>query len=139
MTLTPRPLLAALVAVAALWASPSTALAQQDYPNKPVKWIVPYPPAGTTDVLARMARQGLDTLVGTPAPAEARPNSAPPGPEGDTRRVCRLERATGSNIQQRVCRDIPRAGFQDQQTREFMRSMQRPRLPDRETPQGPVG
>ena len=78
-------------------------------------------------------------IAGTPAPAEARPTSAPPGPEGDTRRVCQLERATGSNIQQRVCRDIPRAGFQDQQTREFMRGMQRPRLPDRETPQGPVG
>ncbi len=41
MTFTPPPLLTALVAVAALWASPSIALAQQDYPNKPVKWIVP--------------------------------------------------------------------------------------------------
>ena len=64
-------------------------------------------------------------IAGTPPPAEARPSSAPPGPEGDTRRVCRLERSTGSNMQQRVCRDVPRQGVQDQQTREFMRDRQR--------------
>ncbi|GLS02165.1 hypothetical protein GCM10007859_21860 [Brevundimonas denitrificans] len=34
-------------------------------------------------------------IAGTPPPAEARPADAPEGPEGDTRRVCRLERATG--------------------------------------------
>lgn len=81
-------------------------------------------------------------IAGTPAPAEARPAHAPEGPEGDTRRVCRLERATGSNLQQRVCRDVPRAGFQDQQTREFMRATQRMRLPDEgatPTPGGPNG
>jgi len=81
-------------------------------------------------------------IAGPPPPAEARPSNAPPGPEGDTRRVCRLERATGSNMQQRVCRDIPRAGVQDQQTREFMRSMQRIRFPDggaTPTPAGPNG
>jgi hypothetical protein len=81
-------------------------------------------------------------IAGTPPPAEARPASAPPGPEGDTRRICRMERATGSNLQQRVCRDVPRAGVQDQQTREFMRSMQRMRMPDEgamATPAGPNG
>ena len=81
-------------------------------------------------------------IAGAAPPAEIRPAGAPSGPEGDTRRVCRLERATGSNMQQRVCRDIPRAGVQDQQTREFMRSMQRMRLPDEGamvTPGGPNG
>ena len=75
MTLTPRPLLAALLSVAALWASPSTALAQQDYPNKPVKWIVPYPPAGTTDVLARMVAQWLTEKMGQPFVVENRPGA----------------------------------------------------------------
>ena len=77
-------------------------------------------------------------IAGAAPPAEARSTE----PEGDTRRVCRLERATGSNMQQRVCRDIPRAGVQDQQTREFMRSMQRIRFPDEgaaATPGGPNG
>ena len=78
-------------------------------------------------------------IAGTPAPAEARPSDAPPGPEGDTRRICRLERATGSNMQQRVCRDVPRAGFQDQQTREFLRGTQRVRLPDNGAPYVPQG
>lgn len=81
-------------------------------------------------------------IAGTPPPAEARPTNAPDGPEGDTHRVCRLERATGSNMQQRVCRDVPRAGFQSQQTREFMRGMQRMRMPDEGaavTPGGPNG
>jgi tripartite-type tricarboxylate transporter receptor subunit TctC len=63
------------VAVAGLWASPSTALAQQDYPNKPVKWIVPYPPAGTTDVLARMVAQWLTEKMGQPFVVENRPGA----------------------------------------------------------------
>ena len=75
MTLTPRPLLAALLSVVALWASPTTALAQQDYPNKPVKWIVPYPPAGTTDVLARIVAQWLTEKMGQPFVVENRPGA----------------------------------------------------------------
>jgi len=67
--------LAAVLAVAALWASPSTALAQQDYPNKPVKWIVPYPPAGTTDVLARIVAQWLTEKMGQPFVVENRPGA----------------------------------------------------------------
>ncbi|OGN42067.1 MAG: hypothetical protein A2623_07005 [Caulobacterales bacterium RIFCSPHIGHO2_01_FULL_70_19] len=78
-------------------------------------------------------------IANAPTPAEARRSEAEP----TTRRVCRLERATGSNMQQRVCRDVPRAGFvQDQQTREFMRAQQRVRLPDEgvaATPAGPNG
>lgn len=84
----------------------------------------------------------VTVIAATPAPAEARPANVPAGPEGDTRRVCRLERATGSNLQQRVCRNISRAGAQDQQTREFMRNLQRVRFPDEgaaATPGGPNG
>jgi tripartite-type tricarboxylate transporter receptor subunit TctC len=35
-----------------------------DYPNRPVKWVVPYPPAGTTDVLARIVAQWLSEKLG---------------------------------------------------------------------------
>jgi tripartite-type tricarboxylate transporter receptor subunit TctC len=40
------------------------AAAQSDYPNKPIKWIVPYPPGGTTDLLARLMGQYLSTKLG---------------------------------------------------------------------------
>jgi tripartite-type tricarboxylate transporter receptor subunit TctC len=75
VTLTPRPLIAALLAVTAFWGVPTTALAQQDYPAKPVKWIVPYPPAGTTDVLARMVAQWLTEKMGQPFVVENRPGA----------------------------------------------------------------
>ena len=40
------------------------AASAQGYPNKPIKWIVPYPPAGTTDVLARIVAQWLSENLG---------------------------------------------------------------------------
>jgi hypothetical protein len=76
-------------------------------------------------------------IATTPQPAEARREGEEAEP---TRRVCRFERATGSNMQQRVCRDVPRPGnFQDAQTREFMRSHQRIRFPDEGVPSTPPG
>lgn len=62
-----------------------------DYPVKPVKFVVPYPPAGTTDVLARIVAQWLTEKLGQPFVVENRPgvgnnlgteaviNSAPDG------------------------------------------------------------
>ncbi|MGE5094137.1 MAG: Bug family tripartite tricarboxylate transporter substrate binding protein [Betaproteobacteria bacterium] len=35
-----------------------------DYPTRPVKWIVSYPPGGTTDVLARIIAQWLSEKMG---------------------------------------------------------------------------
>jgi tripartite-type tricarboxylate transporter receptor subunit TctC len=40
------------------------AAAQSDFPTKPIKWIVPYPPGGTTDLLARLMGQYLSTKLG---------------------------------------------------------------------------
>jgi tripartite-type tricarboxylate transporter receptor subunit TctC len=40
------------------------AAAQSDFPNKPIRWIVPYPPGGTTDLLARLMGQYLSTKLG---------------------------------------------------------------------------
>src|SRR2546423_10489988 len=50
-------------AIAALVLIAGTAAAA-DYPTKPVHWVVPYPPGGTTDVLARLTGQWLQDKLG---------------------------------------------------------------------------
>ncbi len=52
-----------IAAVCALLACIGSAFAI-DYPKRAVKWIVPYPPAGTTDVLARIMAQWLSEHLG---------------------------------------------------------------------------
>jgi len=51
------------IALAALALIAGTAAAA-DYPTKPVHWVVPYPPGGTTDVLARLTAQWLQDKLG---------------------------------------------------------------------------
>jgi tripartite-type tricarboxylate transporter receptor subunit TctC len=46
-----------------------------DYPTKPVRWVVPYPPAGTTDVLARIVAQWLTEKMGQPFVIENKPGA----------------------------------------------------------------
>jgi tripartite-type tricarboxylate transporter receptor subunit TctC len=41
-------------------------VAAADYPVRTVKWVVPYPPGGTTDVLARIVAQWLTEKLGQP-------------------------------------------------------------------------
>jgi tripartite-type tricarboxylate transporter receptor subunit TctC len=51
------------------------ALAADPYPTRPIKWIVPYPPAGTTDVLARIVAQWLTEKLGQPFVIENKPGA----------------------------------------------------------------
>ena len=51
------------------------AIAADPYPTRPIKWIVPYPPAGTTDVLARIIAQYLAEKLGQPVVVENRPGA----------------------------------------------------------------
>jgi tripartite-type tricarboxylate transporter receptor subunit TctC len=44
-----------------------------DYPTHPVHWVVPYPPGGTTDVLARLTAQWLSEKLGQPFVIENKP------------------------------------------------------------------
>lgn len=81
------PMLLATLPLAVL-AAPSHA--QDAYPNKPVRFVVPYPPGGSTDPLARLMgthltqrwgqqvvvenRPGGDTIIGTSLVAKANPD-----------------------------------------------------------------
>ncbi len=58
-----RPARYAALAIAAAFASIAPAAAI-DYPTRAVKWVVPYPPGGTTDVLARIIAQWLTEKMG---------------------------------------------------------------------------
>jgi tripartite-type tricarboxylate transporter receptor subunit TctC len=51
-------------AVLILASAPSAPAAAADYPTRPVKWIVPYPAGGSTDILARIVGQYLSEKLG---------------------------------------------------------------------------
>jgi tripartite-type tricarboxylate transporter receptor subunit TctC len=53
-----------------------TALAQGGYPSRPVKFLIPYPAAGTNDVLARIVGDKLQAKWGQPVVIENRTGGA---------------------------------------------------------------
>jgi tripartite-type tricarboxylate transporter receptor subunit TctC len=67
-----RPsLLVRAASFAAAMALCAGALAQA-YPNRPIKVVVPYPPGGGTDVVARIVTQKMATILNTPIVVENR-------------------------------------------------------------------
>ena len=63
--------------VAALFSSLALAVAAQApaYPNKPIKWIVPYPPGGITDTTTRLVVQKVSEALGQPIVVENKPGA----------------------------------------------------------------
>src|SRR6266404_5421484 len=53
----------------------STAFAQS-YPSKPVKLVVTYPPAGSSDLMARIVAQKLSELWSQPVIVDNKPGAA---------------------------------------------------------------
>ena len=47
----------------------------QDYPNKPIKWIVPYTPGGYTDNVTRLVTARMATILGQPIIIENKPGA----------------------------------------------------------------
>ncbi|VWX62639.1 putative exported protein [Burkholderiales bacterium 8X] len=79
MTRFPTLLRAALLAAAALAAAPFAAMAQPaagDWPSKPIKLIVPYPPGGGTDVIARIVQERFQAQLGQPVLIDNRGGAA---------------------------------------------------------------
>ena len=59
-----------VVVLAAFSAAPG---AQQNYPNKPIRWVTPYAPGGSTTALSRLVGERLSESFGKPVIIDNRP------------------------------------------------------------------
>ena len=67
---TKRSVIKALAVAALGICSVSGALAQADYPNKPIKLIVAFPPGGTSDIMGRLVAEELGKVLKQPIVVE---------------------------------------------------------------------
>jgi len=68
-------LLAAALATLSLNAFAQANTAAQNYPNKPIRWVVPYTPGGFTDNVTRMVTARVQTILGQPIIIENKPGA----------------------------------------------------------------
>ncbi len=61
--------------VAALFVAGAPLAQAQAYPSKPIRFILPFPPGGGTDILGRIFAQKLSEQVGQPVVPENRPGA----------------------------------------------------------------
>jgi len=65
-----------LMIIAALTAAIASGAAAQSYPNKPIRFIIPYPPGGTTDFVGRAFATHLSKVLGQPVVVDNRGGAA---------------------------------------------------------------
>src|SRR6267378_3737633 len=71
----PRRRFLHLAASAAALPVVSRIASAQTYPARPVRWIVPYPPGGATDIIARLVGQFISERLGQPFVIENKPGA----------------------------------------------------------------
>jgi tripartite-type tricarboxylate transporter receptor subunit TctC len=110
-----RTFIAAALALVLAHAGPA-ALAQT-WPDKPVTLVVPFPPGGTTDVLARALAERLQPLLGQPVIVESKPGAgatlgadlvAKARPDGYTLLVGAVHHTIASSVYKRLPYDFER-------------------------------
>ena len=71
-----RPVLTAALALIAGLCPPGFALAQAtDWPSKPIRWVVPFPPGGAMDAIARILGEKAAKTLGQPFVIENKPGA----------------------------------------------------------------
>jgi tripartite-type tricarboxylate transporter receptor subunit TctC len=68
-------ILACALSLCLLWLGAAVPAAAQNYPKGVVRWIVPFPPGGPTDVVGRIVAQQLQELWGQPVVVENKPGA----------------------------------------------------------------
>jgi tripartite-type tricarboxylate transporter receptor subunit TctC len=64
-----------LLALAVAATAPTGSAMALDYPTRPVRWVVGYPPGGATDIIARLIGQRLQEKLGQPFVIENKPGA----------------------------------------------------------------
>lgn len=65
-----------LGAVAAALAFAQPALAANDYPSRPIEWVIPYPAGGGTDIVGRVLAETMSKSLGQPIIVANKPGAA---------------------------------------------------------------
>ena len=67
--------LLALLALAGLGITAHAQAAAADWPNKPIRWVVPFPPGGAMDAIARTLGEKAAKSLGQPFVIENKPGA----------------------------------------------------------------
>ena len=106
--------LGAMLVFGFLWAPP----AQAEYPDRTIKLVVPFPPGGGVDLVARLVGQGLAEALGQPVIIENKPGGgtlmgtdyvAKSAPDGYTLVLASFAHAVNPSLQPRMPYDTARA------------------------------